>query len=267
MTAELARAVALGVRAAMARGMRVLAPQDGKWVNNNLWGDQRFQTLPLTEGAEISISPKLARMYGPPAVHSVQLSRSDDVQPQNADVYARIQYGCGAVNNSFDCDWLHGQQFSLVCNSVEVRAVTYRPIASQPYSVDDGAVALVAMVAKGAINQGRCPLTFTEPRGELTVSGGATPTIAYPVRDFVKQFTVHLAGTVGSTNSDPSVPTGIYAQIYTQGGGQLALYDLQVCAGGTAAIQLPSGASHVALVNSNGAGGTKHATLQWFLGL
>lgn len=252
---DLARAVALGTRAAMRRGMRVLEPQKGPWVNQNLWGDQRTQALPQAENQVVNVLGKNTIMYGPPAVHSVNLARGDETPAANAEVRARVTYGCGGVENSFDCDWVHGVQFAIVCNSLSVSAVTYNPFPSSPYDAEDGAVFLGASVAKGSTNSSRWPLTYTEPVTTFAGAGDAD----FPVRDFARALTVHKL-----LNSDPSVPTMIDVRFLDSSGTPLAAYNVQVCAGG-AQIPIPGGCQVVQLHNTDGEGAD--VVLQWFLGL
>jgi hypothetical protein len=252
--AELAQAVAAGTRAAMRRGMRVLEPQKGDWINQNLWGDQRTQMLPQTAGVEVSILGKNTIMYGPPQVHSVQLSRGDDSPPSNADMRARVTYGCGGIENTFDCDWVHGVQFGLVCNTVSVDAVSYAPSAAIPYQAADGAIFLGASVAKGSVTQGRCPLTYTEPQVSIAGPGAHSFDIN---RDFTREVTVHLLN-----NNNPATPTGVILE-FINSGGFLVRYDAQVCAGGRS-IPVPGGANTL-LIST--AGATFSCVVQWFLGL
>lgn len=258
---ELAQAVFAGARMALRRTVvQALEPITGSWVNNNLFGDQRFEPLPVTAGSVISVLPKNTRLYGPPAVHSLQLSRSDDVPTENADVYARITTGCGGIENSFDCDWLHGLQLALVCNSISVQAVTYAPFAGQPYDAAAARVALKAAVAKGSTCPSRCPATYTEPSVLLKTPVDAPDNVVvYTFPDFAREFTVHLA-----SNSNPATPTNVFVDFFNAGGTSLATYDAQVCAGGRS-IPIPGGANTVAVNNQGGV--NLRTTAQFFLGL
>jgi len=252
--AELAQAVASGTRAAMRRGMFVLEPQKGRWINQNLWGDQRAQPLPAVEGQVVAVLGKNTIMYGPPAVHSVQLARGDETPASNADVRARVTYGCGGTTNTFDCDWLHGAQFALVCNSVSVAAVSYAPSSLVAYQPADGAIFLSASVCKGSTQQGRCPLSYTEAMGQLPGPGA----LSFPIaRDFTREVVVHLPN-----NDDPAVPTGVFIE-FTNSGGFVVRYDAQVCAGGRA-IPVPGGAF---LLTLSTAGVATQVVVQWLLGL
>lgn len=251
---QLMRAVALGTRSALRRGMHVLEPQNGAWQDQNLWGDQRAQPLPLEAGQVVAVLGKNTIMYGPPAVHSLQLARGDETPAVNADVRARITYGCGGTTNSFECDWLHGAQFCLVCNSVSVNAVSYAPRKGAIYDAGDGAVFLAASVVKGSAFAAM-PLTFTEERETFS----AAEINDYPVRDFVREVTVHVPD-----NDDPAVAQNVQLQFLDAGGGANAQYDAQVCAGGRK-IPLPGSTNILRIRNQTG--GVTQATVQWFLGL
>ncbi len=257
--AEMANAVAFGVRQALRRGMRVLEPQKGAWVNQNLWGDQRTQALPGVAGQVVSVLGKNTIMYGPPAVHSVALVRSDEVNAGNADVYALVTAGCGGIENKFMVDWTHGAQFSLVCNSLSVAALSYAPAAGFAYDASDASIFLGAMVCKGTVAQGRCPATFTEPRTDILHPGSAV----FNVPDFAREVTVNVS--VGSTlNNNPATATLVVVRFVSKGGAVLAEYDAQVCAGGRS-IPVPGGSNQIIVVNGSAA--VAFTTVVWFLGL
>ncbi len=237
-----------------ARLVHVLEPTEGPWANNNDWGDQRAQALPGAPNQPVQVLPKNTRLYGPPAVHTVQLSRGDETPATNADVRARVTYGCGGANNSFDCDWLHGSQFSLVCNSISVRAVTYAPRSTAAYDAGTGSVFLAASVAKGSSTP-PLPLTYTEPR----VTMQNLEVTDYPVRDFVKSVVLHV-----QNNNDPAIAEAIDVEFLDAGGGSNAKYDAQVFAGGRA-VPIPGQTNLIRVTNHSG--GVKLVCLQWLLGL
>lgn len=238
--------------AALRRGVTALEPTKGPWTNQNTFGDQRFQPLPATEGQVIQVLPKNTNLYGPPAVHSVQLGRSDDVPTQNADVYARVTVGCGGIENNFECDWLHGVQFSVVCNSISVTAVTYAPNGDAPYATSDASVALKAMVAKGSVQQW-CPATYTLPTKALFANQ------FHPVPDFAREFCLQV-----SANNDPQVPQDSLVHFRNDGGTDLAVYNSQVFAGGRT-VPIPGGCNTV-FIDFLGPGNPL-VTPQFFLGL
>jgi hypothetical protein len=258
---ELARAVLAGMRAALRVSLvRVLEPQKGSWVNNNLWGEQRFEPLPSTPGSVVSVLPKNTKLFGPPAVHSIQLGRSDAVDAENADVYARITLGCGGIENQFDVDWLHGVQFAAVCNSLSVQAVTYAPDGTGAYHATGAAVALKVMVAKGSTAQGRCPATYTQALVNLLeVTNAPANAVTFTVPDFARELTVHVLG-----NNNPATPTAITFSFLNEGGSVIAQYNAQVCAGGRS-VPIPGGANTVFIENASSDQHTVSA--QWFLGL
>jgi hypothetical protein len=238
-----------------ARLVHVLEPTEGPWVSNNIWGDQRTQGFPQQAGQVVEVLPKNTRLYGPPAVHSVSLSRGDELIPQNAEVRARVTYGCGGIENSFDCDWMHGVQFCLVCNAVSVKAVTYQQSLAVPYYAVGAAVFLGAMVAKGTVARG-APVTYTESTANLPAS--PDPGFLYTVPDFAREVIVHVSG-----NNDPGTASGVLFSFINQGSGVTVQYDAQVCAGGRA-VTIPAGSTEIRVFCT---GAAKLLTLQWLLGL
>lgn len=261
MTAdEFARAVLMGTRAALRSSvLRFIEPTKGPWVNQNTFGDQFFGPLPSTAGQVFAVLPKNTGLYGPPAVHSLQLGRSDAVDAQNADVYARITIGCGGVENIFDVDWLHGVQLALTCNSVSVQAVTYAPTPGA-YRAASASVALKAMVTKGCVSQSRCPATYTEALVSLAdVALAPANAVTFFLPDFARELTVHVAG-----NNNPATPTAITLSFLNQGGSVIAQYNAQVCAGGRS-VPIPGGANSVFIENASA--NTVDVSAQWFLGL
>lgn len=259
--AELARAVLAGTRAALRSSiLRVLEPTKGPWVNQNTFGDQFFGPLPGSPGQVFAVLPKNTGLYGPPQVHSLQLGRSDAVDAENADVYARITIGCGGVENSFDVDWVHGAQLALVCNSISVNAVSYAPDGTGSYRASGAAVALKAMVAKGSIAQGRCPATYTQALVNLLeVTTAPANSVTFNVPDFARELTVHVLG-----NNNPATPTAITISFENEGGSVIAQYNAQVCAGGRS-IPIPGGCNTVFIENASSDQHTVSA--EWFLGL
>jgi len=257
VSAAIAESLMLALRGTV---LRVLEPTKGPWVNQNTFGEQRFQPLPATAGRVVSVLPKNTGLYGPPAVHSIQLGRSDEVPAENADVYARVTVGCGGIENSFDCDWLHGVQMTLVCNSVSVQAVSYAPDGTTAYAASGASIALKVMVAKGSIAQSRCPATFTQALFNLLeVTNAPANAVTYNVPDFARELTVHVLG-----NNNPAVATPITISFLNEGGSVLAQYNAQVCAGGRS-IPIPGGANTVFIENSSADQHTVSA--EWFLGL
>jgi hypothetical protein len=254
--AQLTVSLARAVRNALNFG--VLEPQTGNWVNNNLWGDRRSAPLPVAADQQVAVLPKNTVMFGAPAVHSVQLFRSDAILPGNADVRARVTYGCGGVDDSFDLDWLHGCQFSLVCNSVSVVAVSYAPIEALPYDASDASMFVGATLAKGTVAQARCPATYTEQRVVLETPPDPANARRYAVRDFCREVTVHVA-----ENDDATVPSAVQLEFINEGSQTIAIYNAQVCAGGRP-VPIPGGATTLIVRTT---AGPVIVTVQWFLGL
>jgi hypothetical protein len=208
------------------------------------------------------VLPKNTGLYGPPAVHSIQLGRSDAVDAQNADVYARITLGCGGVENQFLVDWLHGAQFTVVCNSLSVAALTYAPSASNVYAASGAAVALKAMVAKGSTNPSRCPASYTMPGQPLAEVGNPGSGVSYNVPDFARELCVHVVSN--PANNNPAVASVVLITMTNEGGSVLAQYNAQVCAGGRS-IPIPGGVNTVFIECI--ASQVPTVTAQWFLGL
>ena len=258
---DLANAVARALRSVLHTTIvAALEPTKGDWVNQNTFGDQFFGPLPASPGKLLAVLPKNTGLYGPPSVHSLQLGRSDGVDAENADVYARVTIGCGGVENQFDLDWVHGVQITLVCNSISVAAVSYAPDGQSAYRAVGAAVALRAMVAKGSIAQSRCPATFTQAlRNLLEVTNAPANAVTYLVPDFARELTVHHLG-----NNNPATATPITISFLNQGGSVMAQYNAQVCAGGRS-IPIPGGANSVFIENASADQHTVSA--EWFLGL
>lgn len=258
---EFAEAAAAAFRHVIRKNvLNIIEPTKGPWWNNNFWGDQHAQGVPESEGVTVEVLPKNNRMYGPPAVHSVALVRGDEIVAQNADVYASVTVGCGGIENNFRCDWLHGVQFSIVCNSLHVEAVSYAPSSLVGYNAVGAHIFLGAMVAKGTVNESRCPLTLTEPLAEVANNG----VLDFPVPDFAREVIVHLFIEPATTNSNPATATGVIVRLTAAGAGKFAQYDAQVCAGGKS-IPIPGGSTEVRIANTSGS--TVLMSVQWVLGL
>jgi len=230
---QLAEALRSSIRGSL---LYVLEPQQGPWHNQNFWGDQYTGAFPGSTNQVIAILPKNAMMYGPPQVHSLQLYRNDNSPAQNADVRARVTYGCGGANNSFECDWLHGAQLSLVCNTINVEAVTYTPTDQDPYDPSGGQFFLGAVVAKGSVTRG-APLTFTTQRVHIAAAGSHD----FPIVDFARRVTC----CIGPNNNDnPQTATNVTLGFQTRVGTEIVQYDAQVCAGNTM-IAIPGGTTSI----------------------
>ena len=230
----------------------VLEPTTGPWQNNPNWGAKFQGALPAVEAAVLPIA-SLDNMPGPPRVQTIQLFRSDPiVSSQNADVHARITYGLGAVNNTFDVDWLQGVQLSLLCNTIRVDAITYAPNSQVAYASNGDNVVLAAGFGEGSPSRTR--VTFGTPSQALV----STDSALFPVPDFAKEVIVNVSG-----NNDPAVPLGA-SLIFNGGGVDLLTYDLQVAAGGRA-LTIPTGTKNIQIPNTTL--GTLIIQVTWVLSL
>lgn len=148
-----------------------IEPTKGPWKNNPQWGNSFDGPFPAEAGAELPIF-EAGEIVGPPRVQSLILYRNEAARGANSDVFARVFYGIGAKQDSFDLDYLNGVQFSLVCNWVRVVAVSFTPEPLNPYSPTGGALQLGAGVAEGTVTKG-LPASFTEIQ-RFTAPGVAT---------------------------------------------------------------------------------------------
>jgi hypothetical protein len=153
----------------------IIEPQSGPWKNNNAWGDKRDIAMPA-EGVRTQVFDG-RKIVGPPRVQSVQLARGRPQSGSNSDFRAFIEYGVGALNGDFVCDWADGVQFTIVANWVRVTAITYRPNPINPYDPATGLINIGAGVAEGTVTKGR-EATFTE--SQLILGAGAAGVFESP---------------------------------------------------------------------------------------
>lgn len=235
----------------------VLEPTTGDWVNDNTWGDQHTGPMPQTEGQEVQVI-KNTNFYGPPAVHSVSLFRSDAVQAGNADLYAHITYGVGGVQNEFYCDWAQGAQFSITANSITVAAKTYRPDADNAYFANAASIFFGAMVAKGDASSPR-PLTLTEGAITLIPGSPTTDNVQYNVPDFAVGFRLFtLPPDPTATDLDVDFVTGNPGNILAKVNGTELT--------GAREYPLP-GATALVIVQNRHLTDARTVILQWVLGV
>lgn len=230
-----------------------LEPRTGTWTNSNEWGNGYSGPMPLSEGKSLPVF-HLGRTFGPPAVHTVNLFASQNVGGTNSDIRVKVDYGTGAVNNTFMADWFNGQQFSLVADHLTITAVTFAPIRGQTYVATGSDIQLSACVAKGDTGGG--PLTYTE--GRYTMAIAETNDYAAPA--MAKAVIVHMFN-----NNNPSTATNVALRFLSLAGGLLAEYDAQVMAGGNTATFLPAGMDTLRVINNSG--GAVSVDVQWILGL
>lgn len=255
--------VALGLGLAFALGcsaeddmekVHVLEPATGSWKNSPYWGGKIEGVMPATEGHVVSVF-SAEKIPGPPRVQTVILGR--DIRSPvgtNADYRARIAYGVGNANNTFDCDWGRGMQLPIVANWVQVNAVTYRPDLAIAYNPLGGRVSITGAVAQGALTPA-VPATYTEP--QRLVADNADVTLSTP--EFAKRVVV----AVGELNlGTTAVPAGL--QIRAQSGATTLaryLFEEQIAIG----FLLPSGVDNVRVLNNTGL--LLQITVQWVLAL
>lgn len=186
------------------RASVAVEPVSGWWTSNGKWGNRYQGPLPPAAG-ELGGILNLDRAPGPPRPIGIQLFRSDrnvaNFGAFNSDAYARITYGAGGVTNVFDVDFLNGQSFPVVANSVRVDFISYNPSLPLPYSPAAGIV-LGATIGLGAVGC-RCP-TLTIPTGQIATGGSFTT----PIPDFAKG--VSFISTDYSSDA-----TNIFAEIRT----------------------------------------------------
>jgi len=153
----------------------IIEPTKGPWKNNNRWGDRRLIAMPA-EGVRTQVFDGSV-IVGPPRVQSIQLHRGTAQSGLNSDFRAFIEYGVGALNADFVCDWADGVQFTLVANWVRVTSITYRPNPINPYEATGGLINIGAAVAEGTVTKGR-EATFTE--SQLLLGAGSAGVFESP---------------------------------------------------------------------------------------
>jgi hypothetical protein len=157
--------------------------------------------FPSTEGEQIAIFSN-DHLPGRPRPLGVHLYRTDAFTglPFNADVRARITYGCGGVQNVFDVDWLAGGQFSLTASGIRIEAITYRPDASSPYVSQPGdIIVLGALIGTVPAAQSR-PITFTTPVQAMP----AASSIVFPISDFARRVIPVIVDPAAGTPPNPA---------------------------------------------------------------
>lgn len=168
-------------------------PPNGEWANSNNWGNSYRGVFP-PNGSRI-VLVDVNSVPGPPRVYTFTLNRSNFAMPADgtfptAAVYADIEYGAGAVRDSFVADWGNGAQFSVIANSIRITARTYNPVVGTDYDTDDLQLALSACLGEGS--QANHRATYTEPRRLVPDTTGFT----YPVPDFAKRVLVQVDNLV-----------------------------------------------------------------------
>ncbi len=230
----------------------VSEPQVGEWSNSPTWGSGYYGPMPTSVGAELPVF-SLDRTYGPPAVHTVNLSSSANIGATNGDLRARIRFGAGAVQNEFLCDFFNGAQFSLVADHLRITALTFQPNVDLNYNAANGKIQLTASVGRGGTSQS-APLTFTEQYRQFNPAASAS----YNVPPYAKAFVLYMTG-----NSDPSSLTDV-AVVLVGSPSTVISYDAQIFAGAQPMI-LPGTTQSITLTNNSV--GVKFIQPQWILGI
>lgn len=228
----------------------VIEPFKGPWTNSANWGNTYAGPIPVAEGSEQSIF-ETADIPGAPAVHVVNLFRSDAVftGSTNSQVRARITYGIGARQNTFDCDWTQGAQFALVANYVRVNFVTYAPNADAAYVGGGKPIVLGAGIARGNASKSHA-LSYTYP--QLTITNAAAPADRYIVEvpDFAQALVLHARDLAGAAPAAGAITVQFRAtssQIIAQWDG-LRMQDF---AG--EGLRIPGGTVEVRILNTTAA--------------
>lgn len=239
----------------------IYEPMRGPWLGDQQaqWGNKWQDRLPAAAGQVFSIA-ELPSTPGPPRVYTVQLTRNTvPSDGDNADVYAQIEYGTGAMRETVLVDWTQGAHVSLVANAIRVNAFSYAPRAISAYAAGTGVVSLAVAFGAGVGKGGR--ITRTEPTARINGGGNVQD---YQIPDFARAVTVRLLTTAAPGN-DPAIATQL--SIRQQNGAvvDLTLNDCQIFAGGTRWQGLAGGARSVRLTNNSG--GTIDCNLQWELSL
>lgn len=196
--------------------------------------------MPAVEGAQINLLTN-DNLPGPPAPWTVNLFRSNrnvvnESSPfENAEFRARVTYGAGGASNTFDCDLISGVQFEVVCSTIRIDLVSYRPNASNAYTPGVGGMICGAMLGKGSAAAQGLPPTFTTAFQDTT--GVYEPLAIVP--DFARRVALH------TSEPDPTA-FGTDTLAMEGGGAQLAVYTIaqyydQLRQG----VWIPAGVSHV----------------------
>jgi len=183
-----------------AQPMQVIEPTHGWWRQAGAFG-RRFEGRPPdTAGMVIPLTEQL-ELPGPPAPWWLNFFRFDRVVSDEAislgnwDFRARVIYGVGGVDNVIETDLIQGVQFAVVCNSLTVQLVTYRPIAFQAYNVEpvnSDHIVAGCVFGKGGAGNGTLPVTWTT-EFQLVPFTGLSFVTAVP--DFARSVVVHTSQT------------------------------------------------------------------------
>lgn len=219
-------------------------PTDGWWNQAGAFG-YRFTDHPPGEGEVIALTEQL-HLPGPPAPWWVQWFRSPrdlengGVANTNFELRGRITYGVGGGQNVMEVDVIQGIQLPIVCNSIKVDLLTYRPRNDQPYATYP--VIAGAMFGKGA-GSGSLPPTWTSPFFVTVPAPGPGLNELVPLAAFARSVILHTSVT------DPTLLAGSFLN-FGIGAGILKSLDLETCyelLTGESGVPIPAGTNYVVL--------------------
>lgn len=225
-------------------------PVSGPWTNSPNWGNSFSGPIPASDNQVVSVV-ETADIPGPPRVLVVNLFRSDPAFPgsSNSQVRARITYGIGAKQNSFDCDWTQGAQLALVANYVRVNFVSYAPSSDAAYAQGSNkSIVLGAGLAVGNAAKTHA-LSYTYPMRILNNAPNPPTFYDVLVPDFAQALVLH-ARKVG-TNATAPAAGDLTVQFRATASQVIAAWDgLRVQDFSGEGLRLPGGTVFVRIQNS-----------------
>ncbi len=156
-----------------------IEPLAGPWSQSNNWGTNRKFAYPkIIQPISVISNDNLP---GPPSMRTVVLSRQDEVNGSNNDVYAHITFGVGGSIQTVLVDWANGNAIQVPAGSIRVAAIPYQTTPGIPY-VAAGSFVVGCAMARDSIGESKA--TFTQ-----VVTVGAN--VAIPVPKFAKRVVIH----------------------------------------------------------------------------
>lgn len=236
----------------------IVEPTGGDWTSAGSMGRSVVAPFPSTEGGVLTVFNR-DRLYGPPRQRLLHLFRDNLGQTglgQNSDVYAHVTYGVGGAQNEFFCDWRG--HVPLICDSVRVDAVTYRPLETSPYvSSQNLNHTLGALLGNAGASPAQAPTLTTGFQSLGNVAPNNTRRFAVP--DFARRVVLNL-------NVFGLVPVATDFKLILDTAnfqGVSMDFNLQMI---TEGIVLPGWCQGVLVVNTSANGATA-VGLTWVLGL
>lgn len=161
----------------------------GPWSSGSPYGRAIEFVYPAALEASSQLVFNVDRQPGPPRARTLHLFRSDAslvagaelFPPTNADVYARVTYGIGGVQNQALFDWLRGGHVPITCDSLSVEAIQYAVSADSEYVPPEGFEILGCMLSHDGAPPPRPP-TFTSQQITLQPATG----VSFSVPDFAR---------------------------------------------------------------------------------